>query len=228
MHKRFSSAISFFTKLQLKLKSRSKRHSIEGQSLAFTIVELLIVIVVIGILATITIVTYSGIQRNAAAIVLQSDLKQAATTLELHNFDNNGYPGSESAALDILDPSPNTTFQYSYTTDPVGYCITATNETMDGLPGYYLTNISPVPTEGVCEGHTGPITNPYVTVFAGADHTACAVASGKAYCWGNGRFGILGNNSTADSHTPVAVVTSGALAGKTVAAVSVGMSHACA
>lgn len=45
----------------------------------FTIVELLIVIVVIGILAAITVVAYSGIQNRANDAAIQSDL---------HNFHN--------------------------------------------------------------------------------------------------------------------------------------------
>ena len=39
----------------------------------FTIVELLIVIVIIGILAAITIVAYNGIQQRAQAATVQSD-----------------------------------------------------------------------------------------------------------------------------------------------------------
>ena len=41
----------------------------------FTIVELLIVIVVIGILAAITIVAYNGIQGRAHDTTVQSDLR---------------------------------------------------------------------------------------------------------------------------------------------------------
>ncbi len=33
----------------------------------------------------------------------------------------------------------------------------------------------------------------------------CAIASGQAYCWGRNDWGQLGNNSTTDSHVPVAV-----------------------
>jgi prepilin-type N-terminal cleavage/methylation domain-containing protein len=44
----------------------------------FTIVELLIVIVVIGILAAITIVAYNGVQQRATASATQSDLAQNA------------------------------------------------------------------------------------------------------------------------------------------------------
>jgi len=51
---------------------------------------------------------------------------------------------------------------------------------------------------------------------------------GKAYCWGSSYAGQLGDGSTSDSAVPVAVTTSGVLAGKTLTQVSAGGFHACA
>lgn len=48
----------------------------------FTIVELLIVIVVIGILATIGIVAYSGMQKRASETAMLSDLENASAIME--------------------------------------------------------------------------------------------------------------------------------------------------
>lgn len=45
------------------------------KQLGFTIVELLIVIVVIGILAAITVVAYNGIQNRASDTAIQTDLR---------------------------------------------------------------------------------------------------------------------------------------------------------
>jgi alpha-tubulin suppressor-like RCC1 family protein len=64
-------------------------------------------------------------------------------------------------------------------------------------------------------------------ITAGYDHT-CALADGKAYCWGYNTLGSLGNNSTAHSLVPVAVDTSGVLSGKTVTQISAGSGHTCA
>lgn len=58
----------------------------------FTIVELLIVIVVIGILAAITIVAYNGVQSRAKAAGVQSDLTTAKKKLMLWQVDNGHYP----------------------------------------------------------------------------------------------------------------------------------------
>ena len=58
----------------------------------FTIVELLIVIVVIGILAAITVVAYNGVQGRANDTAIQSDLSNLATKLEMYKVENGVYP----------------------------------------------------------------------------------------------------------------------------------------
>jgi len=63
------------------------------------------------------------------------------------------------------------------------------------------------------------------SISAGYSHT-CAIADGQAYCWGDGGNGKLGNNSTIDQSTPVAVDTS-TMSG-TVSAISAGNYHTCA
>ena len=79
-----------------------------------------------------------------------------------------------------------------------------------------------VNTTGVLAGKT------IKQISAGSMHT-CAIASDdKAYCWGNNNFGVLGNGSTVNSSVPVAVNTTGVLAGKTIKQISAGTSHTCA
>jgi len=60
----------------------------------FTIVELLVVIVVIGILAAITIVSYTGISSRATSASLQSDLSNAKKQLALYQVEHSAYPAS--------------------------------------------------------------------------------------------------------------------------------------
>jgi prepilin-type N-terminal cleavage/methylation domain-containing protein len=63
-----------------------------NKSEGFTIVELLIVIVVIGILATLVIVTFTGIQQKARDSKRKTDLVAVQATLESYYSNNNTYP----------------------------------------------------------------------------------------------------------------------------------------
>jgi len=63
----------------------------------FTIVELLIVIVVIGILAAITIVAYSGITARANGTKAQSNAESAQKVAETYNADTGAYPFTAAA-----------------------------------------------------------------------------------------------------------------------------------
>ncbi|HEU0266519.1 MAG TPA: type II secretion system protein [Candidatus Saccharimonadaceae bacterium] len=70
----------------------------------FTLVELLIVIVVIGILAAITLVAYNGVQNKANDSVVQSDLSTNMKGLALAKVDNGGVPpaATQAALQDVL------------------------------------------------------------------------------------------------------------------------------
>lgn len=60
----------------------------------FTVVELIIIVIVISILATVTMVGYGSWQRGTANKAVQSDIKQAASLMQAaYNF-NNVYPTS--------------------------------------------------------------------------------------------------------------------------------------
>ena len=122
---------------------------------AFTIVELLIVIVIIAILAAITIIAFSGIQQRAAATVVKSDLASAARQLGLEHAENGVYPGDDGVTTDAasLNKSMNTTYQYTRT--GATYCLTATS-THSGVPAFMISSDDTTPREGICPGHTGP------------------------------------------------------------------------
>ena len=67
----------------------------------FTIVELLIVIVVIAILATITIVSYNGVQNRAKSTAAQKSASTVRDKAEAYNALNSTYPvgAATSAAM---------------------------------------------------------------------------------------------------------------------------------
>jgi prepilin-type N-terminal cleavage/methylation domain-containing protein len=68
--------------------------SLNKQNKGFTIVELLIVIVVIGILAGLVITTYNGIQQKARNTERTTDLKTFQSQLEAYYANNGRYPTS--------------------------------------------------------------------------------------------------------------------------------------
>lgn len=116
----------------------------------FTIVELLIVIVVIGILAAITIVAYNGVQNKARTSAATSQLTQAAQKIAVWQVDNPGlYPTLLSDA-GITD-TDNVAFQYTSNNavSPSTYCLTATYGTIT----YYIDSSGGVASAGVCSGY---------------------------------------------------------------------------
>src|SRR5882757_4414165 len=66
--------------------------SLKKRNQGFTIVELLIVIVVIGILAALVITTYAGIQAKARNSKRQTDVQDIQTQLEAYFQTNGNYP----------------------------------------------------------------------------------------------------------------------------------------
>lgn len=69
----------------------------------FTIVELLIVIVIIGILAAITIVAYNGIQDRARVAAIESDLDNFSKTVEIARMSTSdgNYPTTLTSAMNV-------------------------------------------------------------------------------------------------------------------------------
>ena len=79
---------------------------------AFTIVELLIVIVVIGILVTISVLTYTGVSSRANVATIQSDLDSNSRKLQLYYSLYNSYPTALDANSCPLTPTATTNPTY--------------------------------------------------------------------------------------------------------------------
>ncbi len=98
---------------------------VQPKQSAFTIVELLVVIVVIGILAAITIVSYTGISNKAVASSIQSDLDNASKALKLFQVDNMAYPATISTNCSTnpttATPPTNLCLKISSANNYVGY-----------------------------------------------------------------------------------------------------------
>ena len=134
--------------------------TIPNTKTGFTIVELLIVIVVIAILATITIIAFNGIQERARVSSVSSALNQATKKIAVYQVDNPGQYPADLASVGVTN-SGNVSYQYSVnnSTNPATYCITATT----GSTSYKSSSTSTAPSSGGCAGHgqggAAPITN---------------------------------------------------------------------
>ena len=124
--------------LSHKLKRSSRKQP------AFTIVELLIVIVVIAILAAITIISYTGITNRARETSLKSDLQSTSTKLKLAQIDTGSYPSSLSSE----NTAKSGDNQLTYTGGGTTFCLKATNPSLAGK-AFYITQEGSI-GEGDC------------------------------------------------------------------------------
>ncbi len=133
----------------LKLTPSIKNHPKSG----FTIVELLIVIVVIGILSTLSFVAYNGSVQRSINVQLVSDLNKASDQLEDDFVALKSYPGTieDVNGGNGFELTPGTDINYvvgSQTKLHDWYCIEAAS-TKDGTKEYYLIRDSNA-LEGTC------------------------------------------------------------------------------
>lgn len=207
-------------------------------SAGFTIVELLIVIVVIGILAAMTLVAYNGIQQKARDGGVMTDL-HGLGFLETQYALLNNAPGKDWYSGNGIDsslnfkPSPGNIIDV--VTNATGYCIRAYNPgsatyktlataaTRESAPG--ACSVIVASAAAVAAGDV--TTFGWATVVGGAQHTCALDTNKRVSCWGWNGSGQLGNNTIINSKIPVAVDTSGVLSGKTVISIGAGGDFSC-
>lgn len=117
----------------------------------FSIVELIIVVVIIGILSTVVIVSYNGVQSRAAIVSLKSDLVNASDFLRVDQAQSSTgvFPATLAAANGGIGitPSVGTTLTYNVnnTNTPKTFCVTATKNAQS-----YNINQEGIPFAGPC------------------------------------------------------------------------------
>jgi len=121
------------------------KKGISRQQNGFTIVELLTVVIVIGILATILVLAYGGWRQKTADNVMQSDLNGAASAMEDAKTWGSGYPTSVPSTFHASSGVAITGGSTNGTT----YCLQASSAT-DLNTTYYITNSLSKPAEGTC------------------------------------------------------------------------------
>ncbi len=72
----------------------------------FTLIEILVVIVIIGIIAGLIVPNVVGRDDQAKVTAAQSDIRAIANALEMYRLDNNHYPSTEQG-LEALASRPS-------------------------------------------------------------------------------------------------------------------------
>ena len=187
------------------LKSINKKQS---NKKGFTIVELTVVIVVIGILAGIAVIGYGSWRQSLAIKAVKSDLEIVKTSMaSASNFEETGFPTSVPSSF-----TPGDNVEVTYISgDAAKYCIEGKSKTIDTILWHVEGKIgSATVIEGAC---------PFVDGWkdlASSNTGSCAVsASNSVYCWG------------ASVATPTLLARGDIPVNATISAITAGTNHYC-
>jgi len=128
---------------------RTTRHA------AFTIVELIVVISVIAILATVMTLSYGAWQNQTAGNAVKSDLANAASLMESTRTFSGAYPVAPTTLASIGFAASNNVTLTLYGTDSKIFCINGTSSVSSTVQFYIDSSIRATgPVAGTCAGRT--------------------------------------------------------------------------
>src|SRR6185295_18631329 len=104
------------------------------QDKGFTLVELLIVIVILGILATVTVFAVTGITNKGKTSACQADVKTIQTAEEAYSANTGNYTTSQQALVDAG-------LMHAVTTNP--FTILLTTVGSPAIASYTITGNGP-------------------------------------------------------------------------------------
>ncbi len=109
-----------FLQFFLRSRSRGKRRKIKSQT-GFTMIELLVVIVILGLLSTIGLGSFRSSQAKSRDVRRKAELGQIARALEMYFNDHKEYPEVEIVPVTGgLFTDGNTNYMIDFPQDPSG------------------------------------------------------------------------------------------------------------
>ena len=185
----------------------------------FTIVELLVVIVVIGILTAIVIVSGSAYIKKSADTTVQSNLQSAATAFRNEKAKKGGYPTTQDELDNLVKPNTDIALVL-VGSDNNDFCINASSIKYSDI-NYYMGVNDTKPTTTNCASQVASDESS----GGGADEDPCGTEGGTAECGGDETppvslpFSVAVNSKTCPAGQPAtytANITLHGTAGQTV------------
>ena len=129
--------------------------SLNRKQQGFTIVELLIVIVVIGILAGLVITTFNGIQQKGRDTERQTDIKALHSQIEAYYAQNGSYPSLTDMNLSTFRTDNLKGLDEGAFKDPKGTATSLVGTTpAAGTYGYVYVTLPASCTSATCTSYT--------------------------------------------------------------------------
>lgn len=115
----------------------------------FTIVELLVIVAVLGVLASITIFAFGSWRVRTAKTEVQNDLRNSNSAINNYRTFNNVFPTAPTFAT-TYTPSRNVTLTYTLRSGNASYCLKGQSNAEATVIWYVDSLVSPEPTTTAC------------------------------------------------------------------------------
>jgi general secretion pathway protein G len=97
-------------------RTKAMRERIRGSQGGFTLIELMVVILIIGLLATIVVQNLKGATDKAKKIKAQADISAIKTALDRYYLDSSSYPSSDQGLAALVSAPQNGKIPADYPT----------------------------------------------------------------------------------------------------------------
>jgi type IV pilus assembly protein PilA len=151
----------------------------------FTLIELMVVVLIIGILIAIALPTFLGARTRAQNRAAQSDLRNALVSAKTMYTDNSSYLAADSAATGLVTVEPSLCYAAAATVSSIGgACVTgagSANISVSAAAGAWAA--ARMSASGTCFGLTD-------TSAGGTKYGSTAAGGTLAACTGTSALGV--------------------------------------